>query len=424
MNVNELKRRGVNVVNFTWVGLDGYVRAKGAYIEHLEDMIKSGIGLTKAMFSFTPMDYISPLGSFGPQDQDVFLVPDVTTLTFTPPYASVICDLYDGDSPWFMDVRSRLRSVLQEVRKEGLEFMSGFEYEFYLVKDRKPFNDARCFDPQGMNEVVITKIVSSLKENGIDVLRVIKEYGPAQYEIDVSHRDSLRASDEFVMVKGIVKSEASNSGLEANFMPKPFNGLAGSGLHLNLSVWKENKNLFFSEGKLLSKFGMHFVGGILKHAKALTAIAAPTVNSYKRLRSGTWAPTKIAYGSNNKSAMIRIPTPYRGNQGNDSRLEYRVSDPSVNPYLVTLAVIAAGMDGVKEEIDPGLPVNENSYFKEDIPEIPRNLREALKELDKDVQLKRAVGERIVREFINVKMAEVEEYESRVTDWEYETYSKI
>ncbi len=425
MDPDQLKMRGVNVVNFTWIGLDGYIRAKGADVDHLKDMAKSGIGLTKAMFSFTPMDYISPFGSFGPQDQDVFLVPDPSTLVYTPPYASVICDVYEGDSPWYLDVRSKLRDRLKELREgKGLEFMSAFEYEFYLVKDGKPYNDARCFDPQGMREVVITRIVSSLKENGIDVIRVIKEYGPAQYEIDVAHRDSLRASDEFLMVKEIVREEASNAGVEANFMPKPFNGLAGSGLHLNLSVWRNGSNLFYSRGELMSDFGRHFVGGILKHANALSAIAAPTTNSYKRLRSGTWAPTRITYGSNNKSAMIRIPTPYRGSMGSDSRMEYRVPDPTVNPYLLTLAVISAGMDGVEKEVDPGDPINENSYLMSDVPEIPRNLREALKYLEGDKELKSLVGEKIVDEFIKVKMAEVEEYESQVTEWEFRTYRKL
>jgi len=425
LNSNELKRKGIDVVRFTWIGLDGFVRFKGAHIDHLEEMAKSGIGLTKAMFSFTPMDYISPYGSFGPEDQDVFLVPDPATLVTLPPYASVLCDLYDGDRPWELDARSKLRSYLEKLReKEGFSFMSSFEYEFYLVKDGKPFNDARCFDPQGMNDIIITRIVSSLKSNGIDVLRVIKEYGPAQYEIDVMHRDSLRSADEFVMFKEIVKNEAYNLGVEANFMPKPFNNLAGSGLHLNLSMWEGNKNLFYSEGKELSEIGTWFLGGILKHARALTAIAAPTVNSYKRLRSGSWAPTKIAYGVNNKSAMIRLPTPYRGGMGKDTRLEYRVPDPLVNPYLLVLAVISAGMDGISKRLDPGPPVKENSYLKEEIPEIPRNLREALNELNHDVELKGMIGERLIDEFLKVKMAEVDEYEGNVTEWEYKTYSKM
>lgn len=422
-----LRENNVDVLRFTWVGLDGYIRSKGAYISHVDELIKTGIGVTKAMFSFTPMDVISPFGSFGPQDEDVFLVPDLSTLTIFPPSAMVISELYWRGKPWEIDARSRLRQRLEKVNEEyGITFMSAFELEFYLVKDRKPYDDAKCFDSSAFyNNPVISSIVKTASKANIDILRVIKEYGPGQYEIDIMYKDTLRSADEFVIFKEIAKQEASKFGVEANFMPKPFNNLAGSGLHLNISAWKEGKNIFYDPKDQygFSEFAYHFLAGLLEHAKALTAIAAPTINSYKRLVPGSWAPTKITYGYNNKSAMIRIPTPYPSMMEKDRRIEYRVPDPAVNPYLLLLAVIEAGLDGVERGLKPGKPVNENAYYRKDIEDIPRNLREALNELKKDSLLMERLGN-LAKEFINVKMAEVEAYESLVTDWEYEVYRKI
>ncbi|MBW9142086.1 MAG: glutamine synthetase family protein [Candidatus Aramenus sp.] len=423
----QLKESNVNVLRFTWVGLDGYIRSKGAYVSHVDELLRTGIGLTKAMFSFTPMDTLSPYGSFGPQDEDVFLVPDLSTLTIFPPSAMVIADVYSQGKPWELDARSRLKSRLEKVLEDyGLTFMSSFEVEFYLVKDKKPMDDAKCFDSSAFyHNPVIEEVVKTLTNVGIDILRVIKEYGPGQYELDVAHKDALRAADEFVIIKEVTKQVATKFGVEANFMPKPFNKLAGSGLHLNISAWREGKNAFYDQRDPygLSELAYNFIGGLLEHAKSLTAIAAPTVNSYKRLVPGSWAPTKITYGYNNKSAMVRIPTPYPSMQALDRRIEYRVPDPSVNPYLLTLAVIEAGLDGIERRINPGRPLNENAYLRKDVENIPRNLREALNYLEKDSYLMERLGS-LAREFINVKMAEVEEYESLVTDWEYEVYRKI
>ncbi|NON62123.1 glutamine synthetase family protein [Acidianus sp. RZ1] len=422
-----LKDKNVELLNFVWVGLDGRIRSKGAYVDYVDEMVKSGIGLTKAMMSFTPMDSISPFGSFGPHDDDVFLIPDVDSVSVFPPVAMVMCDLYNKGLPWEYDPRSLLKRVIEKVRDEfGYDVKSSFEVEFYLVKDGKPMDEAKCFDPTAFNaNPVILDLTKSLSSNGIDVLRVIKEYGPGQYEIDPLHKDPLKSSDEFVTIKQAAKKIASKYGVYVNFMPKPFNKLAGSGLHLNLSFWKGESNSFYSQSDSLglSELAYNFIAGIIDHAKALTAISAPTINSYKRLVPSSWAPTKIAYGSNNKSAMLRVPTPYPNLTSVDRRVEFRVPDPSANPYLLTSAFIMAGLDGIERGLKPPNPVNENAYQRRDIEDLPRNLREALQELRKDFRLREKLGN-IVDEFINVKMAEVEEYESYVSDWEYEVYHDI
>lgn len=426
MNIErELRDKGVEILRFTWVGLDGYIRSKGAYIDHIDELLKTGIGLTMAMMSFTPMDYISPYGSFGPQDEDVFLMPDISTFSIFPPSAVVICNLYKQGKPWEYDPRSTLIRTLEKVKEQyNYEFRSAFEIEFYLVKDRKPYDDARCFDSQAYyNNPIIPEIAKTIRQIGIEPIRVIKEYGPGQYEFDIMHKDSLRSADEVILFKEVAKQIAAKYGVEANFMPKPFNKLAGSGLHLNISAWKDNQNVFYNQNDKygLSEIAYSFIAGLIEHAKALTAIAAPTVNSYKRLVPGSWAPTKITYGYNNKSAMIRIPTPYPSMSQIDRRVEYRVPDPLTNPYLLLTAVIEAGLDGIERGLRPPEAVNENAYYRKDIEDIPRNLREALNELKKDTRLIERIGKPLIEEFIKIKMAEVEEYESLVTDWEYEVY---
>ncbi|AAY81434.1 glutamine synthetase family protein [Sulfolobus acidocaldarius] len=425
---DKLRSYNVEILRFTWVGLDGVIRSKGAQVSHVEELIRTGIGVTKAMFSFTPMDIISPYGSFGPQDEDVFIVPDLSTLTVFPPSAIVICEVRDKGKPWEFDLRSKLNARLEKLKEEeGYDVRSSFEMEFYLVKDRKPYDDARCFDSSAFyNNPIISEMIKVLTNSGIDIIRVIKEYGPGQYEFDIVHKNSLRSADEVVIFKEITKQIALSKGIEVNFMPKPFNKLPGSGMHLNISLWREGKNVFYDPKDKygLSELGYNFIAGLLEHAKALTALVAPTVNSYKRLVPGSWAPTKISYGYNNKSTMIRIPTPYPTMESHDRRVEYRVPDASSNPYLVILAVLEAGLDGIERGLKPGNPVNENAYLRKDIEDIPRNLREALRELDRDNRLKERIGEQVVREFINIKSAEVEEFESIVTDWEYEVYRKI
>ncbi|AOL16907.1 glutamate--ammonia ligase [Sulfolobus sp. A20] len=429
MNIEkELRDKGVEILRFTWVGLDGYIRSKGAYIDHVSELIKTGIGLTMAMMSFTPMDYISPYGSFGPQDEDVFLMPDITTFSVFPPSAMVICNLYRQGKPWEYDPRSTLIRTLDKIKEQfNFTFKSAFEIEFYLVKDKKPFDDARCFDPSAYyTNPIIPEIAKTIREIGIEPLRVIKEYGPGQYELDILHKEALRSADEVVIFKEVAKQISKKYGVEANFMPKPFNKLAGSGLHLNISAWKDNQNVFYNSNDKygLSELAYSFIAGLLEHAKALTAIASPTINSYKRLVPGSWAPTKITYGYNNKSAMIRIPTPYPGSSHLDRRIEYRVPDPSTNPYLLLTAVIEAGIDGIERGLRPSEPINENAYYRKDVEDIPRNLREALNELKKDNRLIERIGRPIIEEFIKVKTAEVEEYESLVTDWEYEVYKHL
>lgn len=423
-----LEEKNVSILRFTWVGLDGIIRSKGAYIDYVEELVKTGIGLTMAMFSFTPMDYISPYGSFGPHDEDVFLTPDLSTLTIFPPSAMVICDIYRRSSPWELDPRGALKRSLKRVKEQyGFDFKSSFEIEFYLVKDKKPYDSARCFDSSAFyNNPIIEEIAKISKSVGIQPVRVIKEYGPGQYEFDILHKESLRSADEVVIFKEIARQVASKYGVEANFMPKPFNKMAGSGLHLNISAWKGEKNLFYDSNDKygLSEIAYNFIAGLLEHAKALTAIVAPTVNSYKRLIPGSWAPTKITYGYNNKSAMIRIPTPYPGMKEFDRRVEYRVPDPSSNPYLVLLAIIEAGLDGIDRGLKPPEAINENVYYRKDIEDIPRNLREALNELKKDTRLVERIGRQIVEEFIKVKTAEIDEFESIVTDWEYEVYKHV
>jgi len=203
----------------------------------------------------------------------------------------VLCDLYYGNSPWEIDPRSSLKRSLKRAREElGLEFRSSFELEFYLIKDRKPLDSGVCFDSSSFyDNQVIEEIVNLSRDVGIQPLRIMKEYGPGQFETDILHKEALRSADEVVLFKEVARQVARRHGVEANFMPKPFNRLAGSGLHLNLSAWRGGRNAFYNPTDRygMSELAYGFIAGIMEHAKALTALVAPTVNSYKRLVPGS-----------------------------------------------------------------------------------------------------------------------------------------
>ncbi len=216
MNVEkELREKGVEILRFTWVGLDGYIRSKGAYIDHIDGLLKTGIGLTMAMMSFTPMNYISPYGTFGPQDEDVFITPDLSTLSIFPPSAMVLCNLYKQGNPWNYDPRSTLIKTIEKVKERyDFDFKSAFEIEFYLTKDRKPFDEARCFDPSAFyTNQIVPEIAKTVRQINIEPIRIIKEYGPGQYEFDIMHKDTLRSADEVIIFKEVARQVASKHGV-------------------------------------------------------------------------------------------------------------------------------------------------------------------------------------------------------------------
>ncbi|HXS29664.1 MAG TPA: hypothetical protein VN755_02425, partial [Steroidobacteraceae bacterium] len=274
------------------------------------------------------------------------------------------------------------------------------------------------------------ELTSSLRSAGIDVYQIDHEDANGQFEVNFTYSDAMTTADSFIMVKMAVSELGRRHGMIGSFMPKPFSNRTGSGAHFHISMGNaQNRNLFMDEndpqGLKLSEMAYFFLGGLLKHARALAAVCAPTVNSYKRLVVGralsgaTWAPAYIAYGDNNRTSCVRIP---------GGRLEMRLPDAGCNPYLATAAIVAAGMDGVKQRLHPGKPNNSNLYEstqeelkKSGVGLLPQNLLEAIQALEADEVVREGLGPELAAEFIQLKRMEWTEYARHVSDWETARY---
>lgn len=289
-------------------------------------------------------------------------------------------------------------------------------------------DNASYFDmaPVDLGESARKEMVSTLKQLGFQIEASHHEVGPGQHEIDFKYDDALITADNVMTFKMVVRIIAQKHGLHATFMPKPVFGIAGSGMHMNMSLTKDGKNAFYdpSDPLGLSKVCYNYIGGIIKHAKAMTAITNPIVNSYKRLVSGYEAPVNIAWSARNRSPLIRIPA----KRGESTRIELRSPDPTSNPYLALAVALAAGLDGIKNNITPPPPVNANIYHmnKEEleslgIERLPGSLEEALNELEKDEVIKEALGNHVYTKFLEAKRAEWDEYKIYVTQWELDQY---
>ena len=341
----------------------------------------------------------------------------------------------NGD-PFAGDPRSNLRAQLKKLADYGFTtFNLGPEPEFYLFKrddDGRPTMElgdhGGYFDlaPVDLQEKVRREMVIELEDYGFDIEASHHEVGPGQHEIDWKYSDALAACDYIQTFKILVKSVAKRHGLYATFMPKPVYGIAGSGMHFNLSLFKGDKNAFYDsqDERQLSKEAYHFIGGLLKYAPAYTAICNPLVNSYKRLVDGFEAPVYIAWSEKNRSPLVRIPTA----RGLSTRVEVRSIDPSANPYLALSVLLAAGLRGIEEEVDPGQPIHRNIYamtrqerYDLGIYDLPHTLGEALKELEDEPVMVEALGDHIVNNFIDEKRLEFNAYNKQVTQWEIDQY---
>jgi len=384
------------------------------------------------------------------QESDMRLKPDNDTYTILPwsdpekRRARIFCDIYRPDgSPFPGDPRGNLKRVLERIDKKGWRFNIGPEPEFFLVKKNGPnaihpvpHDVGGYFDFSASDEAqrVRNELMSALEGMGLEVEMGHHEVALGQHEIDFRFVDALRAADDVVTLKYTVKALAAQNSLIASFMPKPIFGINGSGMHTHQSIFSEKgKNLFFNaeDPHNLSEIAYGFIAGQMQHARAMAAVVAPTVNSYKRIVPGYEAPVYICWAQINRSAMIRIPEPGVGREMS-TRVELRFPDPSCNPYLAFTVMIAAGLDGIEKKLSCPPPMNNlNIYEMEEkeletlgISQLPGSLAEALEELRKDEILKEALGVEIYEAFVRAKMAEWNEYRIRVMDWEVETYLEL
>ena len=399
--------------------------------------------LEKALDNKMMFDGSSIEGFVRIEESDMLLYPDLNTWVIFPwtaekgKVARLICDIYTPEGkPFEGDPRNNLRRVLKEMEELGFtNFNLGPEPEFFLFKlDQKgeptlELNDqGGYFDlaPTDLGENCRRDIVLELEEMGFEIEASHHEVAPGQHEIDFKYADALTACDQIQTFKLVVKTIARKHGLHATFMPKPLFGVNGSGMHMNLSLFKNGENAFYEPtGNLeMSDTARQFIAGILKHAPAFTAVTNPTVNSYKRLVPGYEAPCYVAWSARNRSPLIRIPA----SRGLSTRVEVRSVDPAANPYLAMAVLLKAGLDGIKNKLTPPAPVDRNIYvmskeerIEEGIIDLPATLAQALDQLSQDEVIVAGLGEHIFEHFVEAKEIEWDMFRTVVHQWERDQY---
>ncbi len=379
------------------------------------------------------------------QESDQCLYPDLdsfTILPWRPQYgrvARLICDVYNPDgTPFIGDPRFVLKKVLKKAADMGYAFNVGPECEFFLFQTDERGNpitrtddEAGYFDlgPLDRGEGTRREICLMLEEMGFEIEASHHEVSAGQHEIDFKYGEALKTADNIMTFKLAVKSLAQKNGQHATFMPKPIFGINGSGMHTNMSLFQDGKNVFFDENgkKGLSKEAHGFIAGLLKHVRGMCAITNPLVNSYKRLVPGYEAPCYQAWSASNRSALIRIPAA----RGQATRVELRNPDPSCNPYLSLAVCLAAGLDGIEKGLTPPDEITENIFSmgadvrkEKGIDSLPGSLEEAIAELKKDELMRETLGEHVFTQYIIGKEAEWDQYRVQVSNWELDKYFVI
>lgn len=432
-----LREHGVSYVLAQFVDIHGVAKAKSVPVSHLPSVMQEGAGFAGFAISGVGIE---------PHGPDFMAKGDLATLSLVPwqpGLARMVCEGHVEDKPWPLDSRVVLRKQIERLTARGYTLFTGLEPEFSLLRrddkgglapcDASDTLAKPCYDYKGLSRtrVFLERLSNDLRAVGMDVYQIDHEDANGQFELNYTFTDCLTSADHFVFFKMAASEIANDLGLLCSFMPKPFANRPGNGMHMHMSIGaigEAKSNLFCDKsdvrGLELSQLAYHFLGGLLAHAPALTALCAPTVNSYKRLVVGrsltgaTWAPAYITYGDNNRSSMVRIPK---------GRLELRLPDGAANPYLATAAVIAAGLDGVDRKLDPGEPRNTNLYEWSEkqlsdagIGLLPQNLGHALDVLEGDALVCDALGP-VAQEFLKLKRMEWLEYQRHVSDWEIKQY---
>lgn len=376
------------------------------------------------------------------EESDMVLRPDLDTFAIFPwrpqqgKVARLICDVYTPDGQVFSgDPRAILRGVLAEAAAMGYTFNVGPECEFFLFNNDelgKPttisHDEGSYFDlePIGQGEDVRREIVLALEDMGFEIEASHHEVAPSQHEIDFRFDEAMKTADNIMTFKLAVKSIARHYGMHATFMPKPINGISGSGMHANMSLFRGGVNVFHDPASAdgLSDLARNFIAGLLDHVRGMCAITNPLVNSYKRLIPGYEAPCYIAWSARNRSPLIRIPAA----RGQSTRIEFRSPDPASNPYLDLAVCLSAGLDGIRRGLKPAPPVDVNIYKlsaaerqARGIGSLPSSLAEALDEMEKDSLVCKVLGEHITSRYLAAKRQEWDEFRTAVSQWEIDAY---
>lgn len=427
------EENNVRFIRMQFTDILGITKNVAITVKQLEDALDN-----KIMFDGSSIDGFTRI-----QESDMYLRPDYDTFTLFPwrpeeggTVARLICDVYTPEGePFAGGPRNVLKNALKEAEEMGFDMNVGPEPEFFLFQldengeaTTKTHDNGGYFDlgPVDKGQNARRSIVLALEEMGFEVEASHHEVAPGQHEIDFKYAPALETADNIATFKFVTKSIAHQHGLHATFMPKPIFGENGSGMHVHQSLFKDGKNSFYDENdKLgLSQTAYYYIGGLIKHARSLAAITNPSVNSYKRLVPGYEAPVYVAWSSANRSALIRIPA----SRGAGTRLELRNPDPTANPYLAIAVMLKAGLDGIKNKIEPPKEVLENIYEMSDerkeelkIESLPGDINEAIGLLLEDEVITGVLGDHILEHFVAAKKVEWDIYRTQVTNWELEQY---
>jgi glutamine synthetase len=430
----------VRLIRFEYCDVSGVARAKAVHVDQLAHKLVEGVGLTRAQMAIDLLEQVVPVEGMEPVGE-IRLVPDLDTFTvlpWSPGSASVLCNQLDHDrADWGACPRSFLQRVLDRAAALGITVQATFENEYYLATEVDgrylPF-DAVGHSPvysaigHDHGDAVMLETVDALTAQGIRVEQAINEYGPGQREISVRHTDALGAADQQMKFRDTVRGVAARSGLLASFAAKPYPDEIGSGAHVHLSLWDAygDRSLLYDpsvEGGL-SVLGRQFIAGVAEHLPALTALTVPSYNSFRRLVPSAWASATTAWGYDNREAALRVASPFYLREEQTYNLEYKVSDPSANPYLSLGALIACGLDGIERGLEPGEPsehdpahLSAEELARGKVRPLPSSMAEALGLLADDDVLVEALGPLLSRCYLAVRHSEQATFAAQDLDFE-------
>ncbi len=435
---NLLKSDGIEHLWVIWHDYSGRSCTKMVSKERFEGVFDKGVVFAKADVDFNLADHMAPDSIFTAETGDFLAIPD--PCSYAPiPYRNAAARMHafmraDDGSSWEGCPRTQLQRIVETYDAEGLNLRVAFEAEFTLFVpvgdgEYQPADTDGMFTVAGLDRhySLWQSIIDSLRGMGVRVEQLGKEYGPGQYEATTRYDEPLKAVDDYLTFKEVVRALARDAGWVASFMPKPYAHLPGNGLHLHLSIWdaegKRDLSIGETDEEPLSQLGMHFLGGLLTHASALVGVGSPIVNSYKRLLPGSWSPAHICWGVGNRAALVRIPS-----MGRRRHIEYRSGDNASNPYNFLTAVLAAGLDGIHNQTEAPEPFEEDAGHlsteeaeKRGLEFLPRSLPEALAAFEADGIIAEALGPLIFPEFLKVKRSELAAYDLHVHPWERNMY---
>lgn len=430
--INLVEEEDVEFIRLQFTDMFGTLKNVAITSSQLEKVLDN-----KCMFDGASIEGFARI-----EESDMYLYPDLDTFQIFPwrpqqgKVARLVCDVYKPDgTPFTGDPRYVLKSVLKEAADMGLSFDVGPECEFFLFHtddNGQPttltHEKAGYFDlgPLDYGENARRDMILTLEDMGFEIEASHHEAAPAQHEIDFKYSNALKTADNIMTFKLVVRTIAKRHGLFASFMPKPIHGVNGSGMHVNMSLSKDGKNIFADPNgeNGLSEDAYHFIAGIIEHMKAMTLITNPLVNSYKRLIPGFEAPVYISWSATNRSPMIRIPAA----RGASTRVELRNPDSAANPYLTLAVCLAAGLDGIKRKLTPPESINANLFTMSEeeliankVECLPNNLLRAIDEFEKDEFIKEVLGKHVVDKYVKAKKKEWESYTQQVSQWEIDEY---